>query len=220
MRSGNRVRRSSPGQTTMRSAVEACRRSSRRAGGSTDLTSVRRKNVDAVAPSSQAASVGMAWRLSTRTSCGLHKRAREGAVGEDIAVARAAPRPRRAACSPRPCRCAANASSTAIASGRLRRDEQALVLDRDAGLRRDLDPDVARPHRPAPAFAGLLAGDGDEAEIADRGADARLAVDHGHPSRAGRGQRMGEADDASAHHHEIEASPAMIFSRLPEPPAV
>jgi len=39
-----------------------------------------------------------------------------------------------------------------------------------AGLRRDLAPDFARAPRSAPGVAGALAGDGDEAEIADRGA--------------------------------------------------
>ena len=62
-----------------------------------------------------------------------------------------------------------------------RGDQQAAVHDRDAGLRRDLGPDVARALARAPALAALLAGDGDEAEIADRGAvRLRVAVDHHH----------------------------------------
>ena len=84
--------------------------------------------------------------------------------------------------------------------------QQALVLDRDAGLRGHFLPDVARAHCAVPAGASLLAGDGDEAEIAYRGADRlRLPVDDGDGQTAPpRCQRMGQADDAGTDDDEIE----------------
>ena len=66
-------------------------------------------------------------------------------------------------------------------------DKRAALQDGDAGGFRHLQPDVARAHGALPAFAGLLPGYGDEAEIADRGAvGMRVAVgdDHALASRA------------------------------------
>ncbi len=70
----------------------------------------------------------------------------------------------------RPSRSPRNASSTASASGRRAIISKPALDDVDTGLRRDLGPHVARAHRAPPAIARLLAGDGDEAEIAHRGA--------------------------------------------------
>ena len=77
-------------------------------------------------------------------------------------------------------------------------DEEAALVDVDAGLGGDLRPDVAGAAGAAPGDAGGLAGDGDEAEIADRGAGCLgVAVQHGGAQAAAAGgERMGEADDA------------------------
>lgn len=84
-------------------------------------------------------------------------------------------------------------------------DEEARMLDGDARLRRHLLPDVAGPHRPPPAVARLLAGDGDEAEVADRGSDRLgLAVDHHDAEPAPEaGEGVGEADDAGPDNCQI-----------------
>ena len=73
-------------------------------------------------------------------------------------------------------------------------------------------PAPPRPRRRASASRAasmspaLLPGDGDEAEIADRGAvGLRVAVDHHHALAQPRGgQRMGETADAGPDHGEIE----------------
>ena len=84
-------------------------------------------------------------------------------------------------------------------------DKQAALHDLDSRLRGDLRPHVARAHRAAPAIARLLTGDGDEAEVADRGAvGLRVAVDHHHFLAAPRrGERMGEAADSGPDDGEI-----------------
>ena len=57
-------------------------------------------------------------------------------------------------------------------------EQKTRLLDRDAGLRRNIRPDVAGAPRALPSFAARLARDGDEAEIADRGAvGAAVALD-------------------------------------------
>ncbi|WPE19238.1 hypothetical protein ShzoTeo12_04020 [Shinella zoogloeoides] len=77
----------------------------------------------------------------------------------------------------------------------------------DAGLSGDLRPDIAGAAGPCPMLASLLAGNGDEAEIADRGADGPgVALDDGDPlALAGRGERRAEPDDAGADDDEIES---------------
>lgn len=77
--------------------------------------------------------------------------------------------------------------------------------DVDPGLVGDLLPDVAGAHRALPALAGLLAGYGHEAEVADRGAvGLGIAVDDDDALAAPRRrQRVGEADDAGADDGQI-----------------
>ena len=80
------------------------------------------------------------------------------------------------------------------------------MRDGNARLRRDLGPDVARAHGTLPACARLLTGHGDEAEIADRGADRlRVAIDDDHPlAEPCGGQRMRKADDAGADDGDVK----------------
>ncbi len=79
------------------------------------------------------------------------------------------------------------------------------MLDRDTGAGRDLFPDIAGPHRAPPAIARLLAGDGDESEVAHRRANRLgLAIHDGDgQAPAAGGERMGEAHDTGAHDDEI-----------------
>ncbi len=70
MRSGNRLAKSSPGQTMATSAWTSPRDVSIR-GGATEYTAVSVRKVTSWAASSQAASFGTAVRDSTRSSCGL-----------------------------------------------------------------------------------------------------------------------------------------------------
>ena len=83
-----------------------------------------------------------------------------------------------------------------------------ILLDGDTGLRGDGGPDVTRTLGPAPGRAALLAGDGDEAEIADRGPGrARLPLDHHHPLAQARGrQGVGQAHDSRTDDGQIEGS--------------
>ncbi|MDT4832300.1 hypothetical protein FQZ97_658480 [compost metagenome] len=91
--------------------------------------------------------------------------------------------------------------------GTVGREPEVAVHDVDAGLRRNGLPHVARMHGAAPHVARRLTGDGDEAEVADRCAQARgIALDHAHAQAALRGGvRMGQADDSGADHDHIEA---------------
>ncbi len=90
--------------------------------------------------------------------------------------------------------------------GAAHREDQALLFDLDPGLGRDRSPDIACSLGQTPAVAALLAGDGDEAEVADRGAiGAGVAVEHHHPlARHGRRQSMGQADDPRADDGDAE----------------
>ena len=90
--------------------------------------------------------------------------------------------------------------------GAARDREQAALQDGDAGRLRHLQPHVARAHGALPAFAGLLAGHGDEAEIPDRGAiGMRVAVDDHHALAEPRGgQCMRQAANAGADHRDVE----------------
>ena len=116
MRSGNSVNRSSPGHTAMRSArigpavVSAL-------PGSTDLTSVRRRNLAPNPVSIQLASRGKAQRLSTRLSCGLHN---APSIGVPDRIAPCSLRVSSAASSrhSRPISVRENASRTAMVSER------------------------------------------------------------------------------------------------------
>ena len=92
---------------------------------------------------------------------------------------------------------------------------QSAMLDPDAGGRRHLGPDVARAHGPAPALALLLPGNGDEAEIADRGAvGLGVALDHRDLEPAPcRRQRMGEPADPRPDDREVEP-PQLCRHRL------
>ena len=71
---------------------------------------------------------------------------------------------------------------------------------------RHLQPDVARAHGAAPAFAGLLARHGDEAEIPDRRAiGMSVAVNDDHALAETRGgECMRQSANASADHGNIE----------------
>jgi hypothetical protein len=71
--------------------------------------------------------------------------------------------------------------------------EQAALDDWDLRGIGDLEPDLDRSLRAPPAFAALLAGDRDEAEVADRSAvGLRVPVDHKNAlSAPGGGERMG-----------------------------
>ena len=74
------------------------------------------------------------------------------------------------------------------------------------GLRGDLGPDRARPPGHVPAVAGFLAGDGDEAEIADRRAiRLRVPVDDDDLLASPRGREsMGKAEDAGTDDGQVE----------------
>jgi len=87
-----------------------------------------------------------------------------------------------------------------------RGDHGAALQHVDPGLGGHLHPHLARAQRAASRVAIGLAGDRDEAEIAHRRRHRpRVALDHGDlEAAARRGERMGEADDARAHHDEIE----------------
>ena len=86
------------------------------------------------------------------------------------------------------------------------RHTETLMDHLDAGLGGDLRPDIAAAHRATPAVAGLLAGDGNEAEVAHRGAvGLGVAIDHhDFQSASGGGQRMRQADNAGADHRKIK----------------
>ena len=94
-------------------------------------------------------------------------------------------------------------------------DGEAMLQHRDAGGRRDLFPDVAGPHGAAPAVAVLLAGHGDEAEIADGGADGALVAvdDDCAKAEAGGGEGMGETHDAGADDCDIVCHLKSLASR-------
>ena len=81
------------------------------------------------------------------------------------------------------------------------------MQDRDAGLRRHRCPDFAADARAPPGVARALAsdGDGDEAEVAERGADAAaVALDRGDAQPAqGRGVRMRQANDAGTDDQDV-----------------
>jgi hypothetical protein len=94
---------------------------------------------------------------------------------------------------------------------------EAALMHRDADQRRDLGPDVTGTAGAAPAIPGFLAGHGDEAEIADGGADgAGLALDH-HGAEAGAvgSQRMRQADDAGADDGDVVARHQAASIRAP-----
>ena len=111
----------------------------------------------------------MASRDSTRSSCGLYKRAQQIGRRPDRSVqTRGTRRRQKAAAFAHLGRQEGLDHGDGL--GRAGGQVQAALLDRNAGLRRDLGPDVAGAPRQAPALAAFLAGDGDEAEIADRGA--------------------------------------------------
>ena len=76
----------------------------------------------------------------------------------------------------------------------------------DASGLRHLQPDVARAHGAAPAFAGLLARHGDEAEIPDRRAiGMSVAVNDDHALAETRGgERMRQSANARADHGNVE----------------
>jgi hypothetical protein len=84
--------------------------------------------------------------------------------------------------------------------------QQARMLHRHVGPRGDLRPDVAGAAGQAPTLAPGLAGDGDEAEIADRRADRpRVALNHDNAlADAGGRQGVCEADNAAADHRQIK----------------
>ena len=87
------------------------------------------------------------------------------------------------------------------------RDHQEPALhDGDSRRLCDLRPNVARASRAAPAFAGLLARDGDEAEIPDRGAvGLPVAIDHDDPlSSPGGRQSMRQSANAGADNGDIK----------------
>jgi hypothetical protein len=80
------------------------------------------------------------------------------------------------------------------------------MKNRYAGLVGYLRPDVACAPSAAPHLTPGLAGDGDEAEVADRRAvGLGVAVDH-HDALAASGRRegAGQADDTGADDGEIE----------------
>ena len=138
----------------------------------------RAENVTPCASASQRASAGIASRDLDPQLVRAPQAPRAGRRRPASGSA-ARPRPPAAARSPAPISVARKASSTATRLRPARDHGQAAMLDPDAGRRRHLDPDVARAHGAPPALAALLAGDGDEAEIADRGAvGLRVAVDH------------------------------------------
>ncbi len=87
----------------------------------------------------------------------------------------------------------------------LGREPQPLVDDVDAGLRGDVLPYLARTPSPPPCVARTLAGDGDEAEVADGGSDTGgILVDHAHrQAAAGGGVGMRQADDAGADDDQV-----------------
>ena len=80
------------------------------------------------------------------------------------------------------------------------------MMDRYAGHRHDVGPDVAAAHGTAPRQAGFLAGHRHEPEIAHRRTDrARIAVDDGRPQPvAVRGKCVTETDDAGSNDHAVE----------------
>ncbi len=87
-----------------------------------------------------------------------------------------------------------------------RHGQEPVLQDRDAGLGRDLGPDVPRPHGPSPALTRLLARDRDEAEVADRRTvGLGVAVDHDDALAAPcRRQGVGQAADAGPDDREVE----------------
>ena len=90
--------------------------------------------------------------------------------------------------------------------GAARYRQQAALQDVDPGGPGHLQPHVARAHGAPPAFAVLLAGHRDEAEIPDRGAIGMgVAVDHHDALAQPRGgQCMRQAANAGADHRDIE----------------
>lgn len=88
-----------------------------------------------------------------------------------------------------------------------RRDQRAAVMDRDAGPLRQIRPDRAAAAGAVPGAVEALAGDRDEAEIADAGAvGPSVALQRRDVlAGAGREQRMRQADDPGAHHDQVEA---------------
>src|SRR5580704_5079082 len=89
--------------------------------------------------------------------------------------------------------------------GAPRNREQAALDDWDLRGIGDLEPDLDRSLRAPPAFAALLAGHRDEAEVADRSAvGLRVTVDHKNALSAPGGcERMGQPANACADHREI-----------------
>ena len=87
-------------------------------------------------------------------------------------------------------------------------EEHHFPLVADAGLRRQLGPQIAAAAGAPPGVARALAGDGDKTEVADGGAHAAVvAVHHGHAQampRAHPGVR--QAHNAGAHHQQIKTS--------------
>ncbi len=82
------------------------------------------------------------------------------------------------------------------------RDRKSGMFDPDARGRGHFGPDLPRPHRPLPALAALLPGDGDETEIADRGAVRPcIALDDHDPQAAAHARkRVGQTTDAATDH--------------------
>ena len=115
----------------------------------------------------------------------------------------------------RPMSVAMKASSTCLASARRATTQSPSCSIAIPAFGRDLGPDVARAHRALPARARLLPGHGDEAEVANGGADrVRIAVDDDHALAAPCGrQRMGKTDDAGADDGDVEAAAAAPFGR-------
>ena len=189
------------------------------AGGSTAWTSVWRRNVDAVRLGQPAGQRGdRPCAISTRSSCGLHSAAAQSR-SPPASGSGARPRRRQAARSPRPSRSRGRPRARPRASGRRAATARPRCSIRmpaagATSAQTSRERMARRQHSPC-----LLAGDGDEAEIADRGAvGLRVAVDHRDLEPAPRRrQRVGKPADAGADDGEIEAARALAVTACARP---
>ena len=195
-----------------------CPRWSSSCGGATDL------DERLGAGRSRRAPLPASGRARDR-ACAIRPAARAGSTSTPASAVVASIGKRARGLAPRdsssqasPISVARNASSTASASGRRAATTRPAMLDarcRPAGA---TSAQTSRERmRPPPALAALLAGDGDEAEIADRGAvRLRVAVDHDDPAaRAGRPPARGRARQMPAPTTARSKRPALRSPRAP-----
>ena len=207
---GEQGRKSSPGQTTRPRRHRAARVSSvvaRRRG----LRLAQERDPERLGqPGGEG---GIASRDSTRRSCGLQSAAQVPlrSIGQRPAALR-----RLSSSQPSPISVAQERLEHGHAprgGGRQGRPRCSTRMPAGGAISAQTSRErlARRQHSPA-----LLAGDGDETEIADRGAvRLRVAVDHDHPLAEPRGrQRMGEADDAGPDDREIERAGAGCAHRI------